>query len=565
MDLGYLPFFKTKRVLAIDVSEAVLKFVEVDFTGEKPQITNFDIVPLPPSLKDIKDKQEYQEIIESVFKDILEKNSIQAKELVLLISGGSVFSRKIRIPKLPPKELESGIKWEASNQIPFSLENSYFDWQLLGEITLPDGTKNDEYMIAASSKRTVDDMVSLAFDAGLRPICIGIPIFAIYNLIYNSSQFNTNEKIAVVDIGARRTNIVIIQEKRILFAREIHIGDDSFNEAIANEFIAEKWDFDRVTEIKKEKKIFKKCLHDDTVGRENNSDDAPTKRIISVIRPLLERLFNEIKRSFDYFKEQFDGARIEKIVLCGKGALEEGFDDIFSKIFSVPVEFLNISDVFVAQSNLDVEKLNKEIFDLAIVLGLALGRDRQINFVPREFKERKHQLSQLVISLGIFLFLMMVSGILIIHANILSGTLRSQIKSGNKQMTSVLPQVAAFNKKCLLYKSDKKFMDNLRMRQLLLANALKELSNIVPRAISFKQIQLMEDNWLRIDGFVFDDTVAGLSSESVLTDFIIAIENSPFFIQVKLVSSERGSVFEVPHSVFNISCKIISRKEIKDI
>ena len=185
--------------------------------------------------------------------------------------------------------------------------------------------------------------------------------------------------------------------------------------------------------------------------------------------------------------------------------------------------------------------------------------------MPKEFKERKQKLSQLVISLGIGIFLVLISGVLIIHASFLSSTLRGQIKRSNKQMTSILPQVAAFNKKCEAYRGDKEYMDSLRVRQLLLASALKELSNIVPRAIAFKQIQLLDDNWLRIDGFVFDDTVAELSSESVLTDFIIAIENSPFFTKVKLVSSERSDVFEVLHSFFNISCKIISRKEIKEI
>jgi len=108
-------------------------------------------------------------------------------------------------------------------------------------------------------------------------------------------------------------------------------------------------------------------------------------------------------------------------------------------------------------------------------------------------------------------------------------------------------------------------MDKLRSRQLLLENALKELSNIVPRAITFKEIELMEDGWLKIDGYVFDDTVAEMSNESVLTDFIIAIENSPFFIEVRLDSSTRGDKFEVTHSLFLLNCRIISRKDIKEI
>ena len=81
--------------------------------------------------------------------------------------------------------------------------------------------------------------------------------------------------------------------------------------------------------------------------------------------------------------------------------------------------------------------------------------------------------------------------------------------------------------------------------------------------ITFKSIELLEDGWLKIEGYVFDDTLSEISGESVLTDFIIAVENSHFFTKVKLVSSVRGDVFEVQHSVYVISCKVISRNGIK--
>ena len=61
---------------------------------------------------------------------------------------------------------------------------------------------------------------------------------------------------------------------------------------------------------------------------------------------------------------------------------------------------------------------------------------------------------------------------------------------------------------------------------------------------------------------MFNDAQGLLSIEAVLTDFIIAIENSKIFTKVKLIASERGDVFEVPHNIFTIECKIISRKDI---
>jgi type IV pilus assembly protein PilM len=560
LDLTELPFLRTKRIVAVDIGDVVIKYVELDFTATKPRIMAFDIIPVPDSHKESKNKEAHDHLVSSLIDESFKKNKVTAKDIAFVISGGSVFSRKIRIPKLGGKERESGIKWEASNQIPFSLDSSYFDWHLLREVTMPDHSKNDEYMIAASSRKTVDDMINCGLEIGLRPLCVGIPIFAIFNLVKVSPQFNVPGPIAVIDIGPRRTNITIIEEKNIVFAREIPIGDDNFTEAIVGEFVSESWSFSIADEMKRQKKLFKMCMHD-----EHNIEDLMTRRMMRVIRPLLERVFNEIKRSFDYFREQTEGAVIKKIALSGKGAMTEGFDQIFSKIFSLPVEFLNMSDLVVADQGVDVEKLGANMLDLAIVLGLAIGRDKQINFVPMQYKERSAILAQLFISSLLVLLLLMLVFLLIFQVNLKVSKLEKEIQVTNDQMAYIVPQITAFNDKCATYKRDKEYMDKLRSRQLLLENALKELSNIVPRAITFKEIDLMDDGWLKIDGYVFDDTVAEMASEAVLTDFIIAIENSPFFTEVRLDSSVRGSKFEVTHSVFLINCKIISRKDIKEI
>jgi len=315
-----------------------------------------------------------------------------------------------------------------------------------------------------------------------------------------------------------------------------------------------------IEKLKRDKKLFYLCFHNDPT-----LSDFTTKRLVDVVRPLLEKLFNEIRRSFDYFREHFERTHVDKIILSGKGSLAEGMDENFKKIFSIPVEYLNVSTLFVAKSSVNVEQLNNNILDFAILLGLAIGKQKQINFVPDIYKQRKTKLSQIVVTSVLSGAAFMISCVLIVFLFFRIGGLKQEIDKSNVQMGDIVPQVQAFNAQCMSYRQNRTYLENLRMRQLLLANSLKELSNIAPRAITFQKLYLVEDGWLNINGFVFDDTLAELSSESVLTDFIIALENSPFFTEVKLVSSERGDEYEVAHSVFVLSCKIVSRKDIRDI
>lgn len=558
--LNQLIDISSKRVVAIDISGFILRVVEVDFSQKTPTITNFDVVSFPVSHTDFKEKKISQEKVSELLRDTLQRLNVEAKDAAFLISGGSIFSRKIKIPKLPPKELEGGIRWEASNQIPFNLDNSHFDWFFLREVELADGIKNNEYMIAASTKKIVDDMVAMSLEFGFHPCCVGIPVSALYNLISVSEQFSAEEKIAVIDIGAKRTNIIIVEQNNMIFARELPVGDDNFNDAIINEFDHEQWDLAQVEEAKKRTNIFSLCL-----SSAGLSGDEVTQRMINVIRPLMENFLNEIKRSFDYFREHHQKKFVGKVVLSGKGAEYEGIAEAFRKNFNIPVEFFNISSLFTARSTVDVNRLNAHVLELTVLLGLAFGKANQINFVPMQYKEHKQKSVQSLIALAGSLVVFLFFAFFVVLSLFSLNGLRNDIKESNKKMSFILPQLEAFNQSCAMFKRDKVALDSLRDRQLMLSGAMRALSHLVPRAISFKELTLLNEGWIRIEGFVFDDVVSELTSETVLTDFIIAIENSIFFAEVKLVSSERGDKFEVPYSLFAITCRVVSRKEIKEV
>lgn len=561
--LSRIPFLNPTKVLGLETSETFVKIVEIDIQSEKPLITYCNIISLTTPPKDLKEKDQSEKTAERIADILMElytAKEITAKEISFVISSGSVFSRKIKIPKLPAKELENGIRWEASNQIPFSLDSSYFDWQHLREVTLKDETKNDEYMIAAASKKTVDDLLAIVSQAHLRPLCIGIPIFAIFNLAVKLDQFNSDERIAIVDLGARRTNIIIVQNKKLIFAREIPVGDDNLNEVIASEFAAEQWDVQKIDEFKNQKHLISLAMSD-----EQDVADLKVQRLVSVLRPLLERLFGEVRRSFDYFKEQDGGAQVDRIVLSGKGVQTHGMESNFKKCFNMPVEVIKIEEVCTVSEKVNIQFLQDNLYDFGLIIGLILGVSNQVNFLSKEHKERRPRLKQLFFAIVGGLIVLLILGFIMLEQSLKIGVLQSQIRQSNEQMEFIIPQITSFNEICSLYLKDKEFVDTLRVRQILLANAMKELSNIVPSVITFTRVYLREDGWMDITGYVFDDTEANISSEASLTDFIIAIENSPFFSKVKLVSSDRGDAFEVPHSVFSISCKIISRKEIKEI
>ncbi len=550
-------FLKVKSLLAIDISDTGIKLLEISFSSSPPVITNYIPIIFPHSLRKLKNKDEKKAKIIDLLSAELKKHKINANEVLYLISSGSIFSRKIRMPKMNSKEIDEGIRWEASNQIPFSLDNSYFDWHFVKEVELKDKTVNDEYVIAASSKKIVDDILEIILAIDKHPYCIGIPICAVRNLISILPQFDVEGVVAAIDVGAKRTNIVISEGREVVFYREIPIGEDNISEILENEFKDGNIKIDEIKKICSENKIYTYCLKD-----EHTINDPMLRRIVRGMRPLVERILNEIKRSFDYYREQSGKSKVDKIVLSGKTAVEEGVGIILEKVFAVSVEPIDLAKAVSLAANVDKDLVERDMLDLALLIGLALGHSDQINFVPQEYRDKKVKILQIAIVTVIMIVAFAVVLFMSVALKMESSKLKKEIAASNATMSNILPKVQEFNRKCELYRSNKAKVDKLLDKQLLIEKALKDFSVFVPRSMVFNRLELIDNGWLKISGYVFDDAVNDLSSEAVITDFIIEIENSSYFLDVKLEESYRGSEFKVPYSVFSIMCKVASRKDL---
>ena len=152
-------------------------------------------------------------------------------------------------------------------------------------------------------------------------------------------------------------------------------------------------------------------------------------QLLSMFRPVLERLINELKRSFDYCKSQLKLPLPDKIYLAGGGSLLKNIDKLLSKEIGLEVAYLEFPPFS--------EQLGKEkLVFLNVALAAALQETAGINLLPPELKAEKMQMIE-KISLRVvtlILFSVFLLSYLFITMQILNIQRQLKIAKGNYEI-----------------------------------------------------------------------------------------------------------------------------------
>ena len=159
MDLSKFIKFKenNKRMLCIDFGESFIKIAVLE-NKQKTYgllahgLLEFDAIDKSP------------EDISHFLKQWLENNSILENEVAFSISDPeAVFIKKLSLPWMPRTELLNAVKWQLKEVLPFNLDDSISDFQVIREHTDRDGAKKVELLCVFAKKEIVNKYIISSF------------------------------------------------------------------------------------------------------------------------------------------------------------------------------------------------------------------------------------------------------------------------------------------------------------------------------------------------------------------------------------------------------------------
>lgn len=337
--------FKTgKSVVGLDVGTTAIKAVELTEHGKDLSITGFGQIELAG---------DRPEDAGQAIADLMKEAGFSNKHIVTAVSGKQVVIRYLTMAAMTDDELRNAILFEAEKYIPFTLDECVLDCQRL--VTSEDTAQgNVNVVLAAVKKSQVEDHLQTLQSAGCLPEVVDIDAFALgnaYELTRHATEARgevTESVVALVDVGATKTSLNIVNQGTSLFTREIYFGGHDFTAAIARRMNVEESSAEAL--------------------KRNPGENADAIR--DAVFPTIDDLGNELQLSFDYFESQY-GTPIEKILLTGGGARFPFFREAFEKIFEKPTSVLNPFEGLHVSDEVDPDLLQNGSPQLAIAVGLA--------------------------------------------------------------------------------------------------------------------------------------------------------------------------------------------------
>jgi type IV pilus assembly protein PilM len=270
---------------------------------------------------------------------------ISDKFVLSSVSGKSVIVRIMDMPSMTIKELKSSLKYQTDLHIPFDINEAMLDCQILHDHPAPEGKM--KVLIAAAPQKDVSRVLDVLQGAGLIPRRVDVDVISLANAF--EWGLKEEEPFALVNMGASRTNLTIMNHGAISLCRELSYGCISFTEAIAEGLSCS---FDEAEE--------KKIVGD--------------PEILKYIEESLKPLSNALIQSFDFFEGSM-GTRVDKVYLSGGGALIRGVVDYLKDLLH--------RNVFIWNSlrSIDIEGFvegEKELLQqnsplLTVAMGIGLG------------------------------------------------------------------------------------------------------------------------------------------------------------------------------------------------
>lgn len=294
-------------------------------------------------------------------KELLGREAWRTVSHSSVIPGEVITRRILEFPFQDKAKLESVLPFELETMIADPIEDLVIDFQMIEQ----DEQGSRLFAVAAERQRIAEHLQSLD-SIGVDPALVDDEVLALAGLLHLLDPVDRSNFGAIVDIGARKTKILIFAHDRVQMARVFGVAGDHLTQVIAEDQ-GIPWEEAEAAKVG---------------DREETSE--------KIISRAWDPLVRDIGLTLEATRRK-QGEPIRTLYLCGRGSLTRNLPEHLSSRLGIPCERIRI------QGGLSLPRALASDFDCAAAsaVGLALrGIDseeqirRPVNFRKGEFAYR---------------------------------------------------------------------------------------------------------------------------------------------------------------------------------
>jgi len=342
---------RQKKVLGLDIGASAVRLVELSRNGDRYRLDRFAVEKMPAnamSENDIKDVA----VVASTVKRAFLRSGSKIGECAAAVSSSQVIIKTITMPAdLSDSELEEQVKAEASQYIPYPMEEVSLDFSL-GD-PLEEG-KETEVLLVASRTENVDVRVAVLEQAGLNAAVMDVETFALENAFQLVSAQMTDaapvHTVALINVGDATTTLVVLRDGKGIYSREQMFGDIQLTEAIQQHY----------------------GLSYEQAEQARQNNELPHDFETEVLPPFRKAVAQQASRLLQFFFSASGVSHVDRILLSGECAKTPGIAETVTETIGIPVTVANPFSSMVLPSSISPAELERESPAMMIACGLAL-------------------------------------------------------------------------------------------------------------------------------------------------------------------------------------------------
>jgi type IV pilus assembly protein PilM len=313
--------------IGIDIGARSIKLVQL--SGDRTRLMDAARVELPLIDDKATDLEQVERLADGISRGLTDRE-FRGREAVCCLSERQMFLQSLRVAKQTGPQLDRLVAQEAAGRVPFGLDEAELRYLEAADVRQGDQTLR-EVIVFAVQRTVLQQTLGVVEKAKLKPVGVDVEPAALVRSY--AAQFRRDNdrqgRALLVHIGYSRTAAMVAQADDLLFVKYIDIGGQQMDLAVSRHL---KMDLHEAIALRKHNGDRRAELQDPEVARS----------VTEALRPVVERLGNELAMCVRYHSVTFRGQPIIRLVISG-GEATQTLADALAKQLDMKAE---LSDPF---------------------------------------------------------------------------------------------------------------------------------------------------------------------------------------------------------------------------
>jgi type IV pilus assembly protein PilM len=316
--------------IGLDIGYDSIKMMQVETVGQTLAVVACARQVIPADVRD--NREQRAAAVTDLVRQMFRNGRFVGRRVVVALPREMLHVKNLRMPLIPQHELAAAVKFEARNIFAFDTDKAHIQLLSAGEVRQGIDVRQ-EVIVLAAQHDDVNGFLEQLHRAGASVESIDVEACALYRSQERFIRRREDEQDVhvMVDVGCRRSEVVIGRGREISFIKGIDIGSHHFHEAISR----------KLGITMDEARGLRRRLIEAAPGPsavDLLKKDSVRQAVFDATRSTMEELGREIGLCLRYYSVTFRGQRPNKLRLLGGEAADPMLLGVLNAALAIPVE-----------------------------------------------------------------------------------------------------------------------------------------------------------------------------------------------------------------------------------